>query len=55
MSDNKKKTILSEEAKKQDKAKEISLDELDKVAGGAIGNVRYTPTTDISDDTKNKI
>lgn len=32
MSDNKKKTFPAEEAKKQNEAKEVSLDKLDDVA-----------------------
>lgn len=53
MADNKKTT--TEEVKKQNEAKEVSLDNLAEVAGGAIKNVRYTPTKPISDDTKDKI
>ena len=40
---------------KENNSKELSLDTLDEVAGGAIGNVRYTKTTDISKDTQSKI
>ena len=30
---------------------ELDIDELDKVTGGSITNVQYTPTSDISDNT----
>lgn len=51
MSENKK----LEKTKKQNAEKEVSLDDLSEVAGGAIKNVKYTPTKPISDDTKAKI
>lgn len=35
--------------------KELDLEELDQVSGGALGNVIFTPTQDISEDTKKKI
>jgi hypothetical protein len=44
----KKNTVESAEVQKvkENNSKELSLDTLDEVAGGAIGNVRYTKTTD---------
>lgn len=50
MSDEKKTTVKNDEITEQ----EISLDELDNVTGGSIGNVKYTKTVDISGDTKSK-
>lgn len=35
--------------------KELSLDDCAKVSGGSIHEVVYTPTTEISEDTKGKI
>ena len=46
---------VEELTKKQNAEKEISLDNLSEVAGGAIKNVKYTPTNPISEDTKKKI
>lgn len=51
MSDEKKNVKGNEELKD----KELNLEDLDKVSGGSLGNVRYTDTVDISDDTKGKI
>lgn len=48
-----KKTELTNAQTNQDK--ELDLDQLKDVAGGSIRNVIFTPTTDISDDTKSKI
>lgn len=55
MSEDKKKTIAVEEAAKENEKKEIPVEKLDEVTGGSIRNVRYTKTTDISEDTKSKI
>lgn len=52
MAEEKKNTVSEEQA---NNAQEINLDELDKVTGGSIGNVRYTKTSDISSDTRSKI
>ncbi len=49
--------------KKQDKVQtpdeelelELDLDTLEEVSGGTLRNVRFTQTTDISNDTINKI
>lgn len=47
--------------KKQDKVQtpdeelELELDTLEEVSGGTLRNVRFTQTTDISNDTINKI
>lgn len=35
--------------------KELDLEDLDQVSGGALGNVIFAPTQDISEDTKKKI
>ncbi len=51
MSDEKKIITNVEE----ENNKEIDLETLENVSGGAIGNVKYTPREDISDDTANKI
>lgn len=34
---------------------ELDLENLEQVTGGSIRNVKYTQTTEISDDTKKKI
>lgn len=51
MAEEKKTAINEEEAVEQ----EINLDELEQVTGGALRNVQYTKTIDISEDTKRKI
>ena len=50
MSDEKKIT-----ENKNLKEKELNLDELKDVSGGALKDVKYTKTDDISEDTKEKI
>jgi hypothetical protein len=50
MTDEKKKAGIKDE-----EVVELNLEELDKVTGGSIKNVKYTETTEISDDTKRKI
>ena len=37
------------------KPQELDLDDLDVVQGGSIANVQYSKTSDISEDTRNKI
>ncbi len=44
-----------ENTKAAEEAIEIDDDELENVTGGTIHNVRFTKTTDISQDTKDKI
>lgn len=46
MSDEKKKVNSQEELKD----KEVQLEDLEKVSGGALSDVPLTPTTDITDD-----
>ncbi len=53
MAEDKKKVITNEA--EETESKEISFENLDEVTGGSIRNVRYTKTTDISEDTKSKI
>lgn len=55
MSKDKKKATAAVEIAKENEKKEISVEQLDEVTGGAIRNVRYTPTKPISKDTQNKI
>lgn len=55
MSEDKKKTTAAVETAKENEEKEISVEQLDEVSGGGIGNVKYTPTKPISEDTQNKI
>ncbi|MBS5150506.1 MAG: hypothetical protein Q4A63_02920 [Butyricicoccus pullicaecorum] len=45
---------LNKEAEEQD-VQELDFDELEEVTGGSIKDVVYTPTVDISQDTKLKI
>ena len=47
-----KKTLSKEEPLKE---KELNLEELKDVSGGALKDVVFTKTSDISLDTKNKI
>lgn len=45
-----------EDNKKENKAKEVKLEDLAKVTGGSgLRNVKKEKTHDISDDTKSKI
>ena len=53
MSDEKKKVVPNGEDKLKDK--ELSLDELKDVSGGALKDVSFTKTTEISKDTQEKI
>lgn len=49
---------MGKEMKNPDKEleeQELALDELEEVAGGSLKDVVYTPTVDISEDTKSKI
>ncbi|MBS5165050.1 MAG: hypothetical protein ACLUDG_00815 [Butyricicoccus sp.] len=39
----------------EQETQELALDELEEVAGGSLKDVVYTPTVDISEDTKSKI
>ena len=55
MSEDKKKVTAAVEPAKENEKKEIPVEQLGEVTGGGIGNVRYTPTKPISEDTKNKI
>ena len=55
MSEDKKKTTVAVETAKENENKEIPVEQLDEVSGGAIRNVRYTPTKPISSDTQDKI
>ncbi len=55
MLEEKKKDITNENEANEKENKEISVENLDEVTGGSIRNVRFTKTTDISEDTKNKI
>lgn len=48
----KNKEIKNDEVLKD---KELNIDELEDVTGGSLSDVYYTPTVDISDDTRNKI
>lgn len=50
----KKKTPETEKAGKN-APQELNLDDLDVVQGGGLGNVHYTQTTEISQDTRDKI
>ena len=54
MSD-KKKAVTNSEENVKDKEKELNLDGLENVSGGALKDVRYTETTGISKNTREKI
>ncbi len=51
MSDEKKAVKKTEENTK----KEVRPEDLEKVAGGSINDVVYTPTNPIDPDTQNKV
>ncbi len=45
---------LNKEAEEQE-MQELDIEKLEQVAGGSLKDVVYTPTVDISEDTKSKI
>lgn len=51
MQNKEKNTNNGEELKN----KELNPDELNEVSGGTLGDVIFTPPTDISESTKKKI
>lgn len=51
MKDDKKQANIQN----ADEELELDLDTLEEVSGGTLRNVRFTQTTDISNDTINKI
>lgn len=46
---------VSEKKTEKNAPQDLSLDDLDAVQGGGLGNVSYTSTSSISSDTASKI